>query len=74
MSALDNVHFDKKYRNAVYATEDESIISVEVCVGQDGDGEDIFEPTFIPCEVGNADWDAIQALETPLTIGDWVQP
>ena len=47
------------------------MISVEVCVGQDSGGKDIFEPNFVPCEVGNADWDAIQSLETPLTIADW---
>ena len=32
--------------------------------------ENIFEPTFVPCEVGNADWDAIH-IETSLTIADW---
>ena len=71
MSAFDNVHFDKKYRNAVYATEEKNMISVEVCVGQDSNGKDIFESCFVPCEVGNADWDAIQVLKKPLTIADW---
>ena len=71
MEDISNVRYDKKYKNAIYATEDKSMISVEVCVGQDSGGKDIFERFFVPCEVGNADWDAIQALETPLTIADW---
>ena len=71
MEDIANVRYDKKYKNAIYATEDKSMISVEVCVGQDSGGKDIFETNFVPCEVGNADWDAIQALETPLTIADW---
>ena len=71
MEEIANVRYDKKYKNAIYATEDKSMISVEVCVGQDSGGKDIFEPNFVPCEVGNADWDAIQSLETPLTIADW---
>lgn len=71
MEDIANVRYDKKYKNAIYATEDKSMISVEVCVGQDSGGKDIFEPNFVPCEVGNADWDAIQSLETPLTIADW---
>ena len=71
MEDIANVRYDKKYKNAIYATEDKSMISVEVCVGQDSGGKDIFEPNFVPCEVGNADWDAIQALKTPLSIADW---
>ena len=44
--------------------EEKNMISVEVGVGQDSNGKDIFEPTFVPCEVGNADWDAIQIRNT----------
>tara|TARA_Y100000114_G_scaffold117822_1_gene112212 strand:- start:1440 stop:1664 length:225 start_codon:yes stop_codon:yes gene_type:complete len=71
MENIVNVHLDKKFKNAKYATEDKSIISVETCIGQDTNGKDIFEATFVPCVVGNADWDAIQELKTPLSIADW---
>ena len=47
MEDIANVHYDKKYKNAIYATEDKSMISVEVCVGQDSSGKDIFEPNFV---------------------------
>ena len=46
MEDIANVRYDKKYKNAIYATEDKSMISVEVCVGQDSGGKDIFEPNL----------------------------